>query len=233
MRIMRLVQAALICSFILLNADTATGRVVSFPTPDGGVVYGDLQGEGSKHGIILVHGRGSDRSDWARQARRFADEGYVVLAIDLRGVGWSQGGGMSQSLYRGGTFLDVLGSIQFLLENEIEIVSVIGFRTGASAAAYATTRLDDPNLIGSVVLLGPPPFLNPEKVPGKKLVLISPSDPLEKHSRLLFEEFSSPKKLVEIENPNRDTDLPLEAQETKIMEEILSWLDGPVQPAAR
>ncbi len=93
---------------------------------------------------------------------------------------------------------------------------------GAAVVAYATTKVDDPAAIGSVILLAPPPLLNPEDVPGKKLVLVSLPDRLEESIRRQFAEFPSPKKLVVIDPPNPDP--AVQSRETQVLEEILSCL---------
>jgi 3-oxoadipate enol-lactonase len=48
----------------------------------------DKAGEGDL--IILIHGVGADRTAWKYQLNAFADEGYTVVAVDLRGSGDSQ-----------------------------------------------------------------------------------------------------------------------------------------------
>ena len=91
--------------------------------------------------------------------------------------------------------------------------------------------MDDPAAIGSVILLAPPPLLNPEDVPGKKLVVVSLPDRLEESIRRQFEEFPSPKKLVVIDPPNPNT--AVQSRETQVLEEILSCLasaDQSVMP---
>lgn len=217
-----MLQGAFICAAILVCVNVAVGLEVTFATPDGGVVHADLYGESGRHGIVLAHGGLADKGDWAPQAEQLAAAGYLVLAIDFRGYGDSRGGGMSRSLYLGGRYFDVLGGIQYLLSQEVQIVSVIGSRMGAAVVAYATTKVDDPAAIGSVILLAPPPLLNPEDVPGKKLVLVSLPDRLEESIRRQFAEFPSPKKLVVIDPPNPDP--AVQSRETQVLEEILSCL---------
>jgi pimeloyl-ACP methyl ester carboxylesterase len=206
---MRILRSALLCVALLGSIDSTIAREVTFATPDGGSIHADLYGETGGHGVVLAHGYGTDRTEWAAQAGLLAAEGCVVLAIDFRGEGESRGGQFSRSLYLGGRFFDVIGGIQYLQETAgVEVVSVIGLRMGAAIAAYATTKLEDPHLIGDVILLAPPPIRDPEKVPDSKLILLSPPGPSDLFdARVLaqFEELDSPKKLVVVgpmsENP--------------------------------
>jgi pimeloyl-ACP methyl ester carboxylesterase len=214
-------RALLICAAALLVAiSSASAREVSFATPDGGVIQADLYGETGRHGIVLAHGYGSDRSEWATQAEQLAAEGYVVLAIDFRGTGESKGGPMSRSLYLGGRFFDVLGGIQYLRDNsEADRISVIGARLGASIVAYAVTKLEHPELLDSVILVEPTPFRDPQMIPGRKLMLLSTEIPLFEKVRTQFDELPSSKKLVVVGSAGDDP----------ILATILAWL-ADVEP---
>jgi dipeptidyl aminopeptidase/acylaminoacyl peptidase len=61
----------------------AQPKEVSFPTSDGGVVYADLYGTGTR-GVVLAHGAKFDKASWKEQAARLAGAGYWVAAIDFR-----------------------------------------------------------------------------------------------------------------------------------------------------
>ena len=208
-------RAILTCAVSLLVVSSALGRQVTFETPDGGLIHADLYGETGRHGVVLAHGHGSDRSEWAGQAERLAAEGYAVLAIDFRGVGESRGGPMSRSLYLGGKFFDVLGGIQFLQENsDAQVISVVGSRLGASVVAYAATKMVDPGLLDSVILVAPAPVRNPYAIPGRKLMMLSSETPAFEEVRTQFDELRSTKKLVVVGSISEDLSL----------KSILSWL---------
>ncbi len=49
----------------------------------------DKAGDGNEL-IVMIHGVGADRTAWKYQLEPFADEGYTVVAVDLRGSGDSQ-----------------------------------------------------------------------------------------------------------------------------------------------
>ncbi len=70
---------------------------VSFPTPDGGLIHGDLCGKGDR-AVILAHGLRFNNESWKKQAAELAKAGFRVLAIDFRGYGQSSGPGQSDPL---------------------------------------------------------------------------------------------------------------------------------------
>lgn len=55
----------------------------------------DVQGDPSAPPVILLHGGGQTRHAWGEAARRFAQEGFYAITMDLRGhgdSGWSPDG---------------------------------------------------------------------------------------------------------------------------------------------
>src|ERR1700733_10159797 len=75
---------------VLLQGSAPTPQHVSFPTPDGGVVFADVYGKGER-GVVLAHGGQFNKESWAKQAQALADAGFRVLAFDFRGYGQSRG----------------------------------------------------------------------------------------------------------------------------------------------
>ena len=71
---------------VLLMAATGAPSEIHFPTQDGGVVYADVYGTGSR-GVVLAHGARFDKASWKKEAAEFADAGFRVVAIDFRGYG--------------------------------------------------------------------------------------------------------------------------------------------------
>ena len=55
---------------------------VSFPTPDRGIVQGDMYGSGNC--AVVAHGGYSQRARWEKQARTLAAAGFRVIAFDTR-----------------------------------------------------------------------------------------------------------------------------------------------------
>src|SRR5579864_5633197 len=81
MLILRMLLAA-----FALSAVTAAPQVTSFPTEDGGLIYADLYGKGTR-GVVLAHGGQFTKESWREQARALAAHGFRVLAFDFRGFG--------------------------------------------------------------------------------------------------------------------------------------------------
>src|SRR4051794_21834086 len=84
-------------------------KLVSFPTEDGGLIYGDLYGAGP-HAVVLAHGARFDKRSWSKQATALEKAGFRVLAIDFRGYGQSRAG----SDGRDGLYRDVLAAVRNL-----------------------------------------------------------------------------------------------------------------------
>jgi pimeloyl-ACP methyl ester carboxylesterase len=74
----------------LLAKSLVAQKTVSFPTSDGGIVYGDVYGGGSR-GVLLAHGGQFNKESWKKQAVVLTEAGFLVLAIDFRGYGQSRG----------------------------------------------------------------------------------------------------------------------------------------------
>ena len=67
---------------LMLTGLTAAPKEVSFPSPDGGVVWGDLYGAGDR-AVVLAHGARFNKASWEKQAEVLANAGFRVLAIDF------------------------------------------------------------------------------------------------------------------------------------------------------
>lgn len=89
-------------------------HTVSFATQDGGLLYGDVYGQGDR-AVLLAHGGRFDRASWNQQANILASAGFRALAIDFRGEGKSRGGTAGASSEDGRSF-DVLGAVHYLRE---------------------------------------------------------------------------------------------------------------------
>ncbi len=67
-------------------------QTISFPTADGGRIYADLYGKGTR-GVVLAHGGRFHKESWRDQAHALVSAGFRVVAIDFRGFGRSSGPG--------------------------------------------------------------------------------------------------------------------------------------------
>ena len=135
------------------GADEVTA--VSFITSDEVEIFADYHREPGKTGLpgaVLAHQLGTDRSDWDAVVPVLVEEGYAVLAIDLRGHGasirrGSTAGGYEDLDYRGfgpddwnDLTIDVNAAIDFLIESgavDPDRIAVFGSSIGASAAVRA------------------------------------------------------------------------------------------------
>src|SRR5215475_3713011 len=112
------VVALLLCQFSVAQT------TVSFPTEDGGEIYADIYGKGTK-AVVLVHGGQFNKESWQKQALILTDAGFLVLALDLRGYGKSHGPGDSAPM-DAPIHLDVLAAVRYLHKAGAKSVSIIG-----------------------------------------------------------------------------------------------------------
>jgi pimeloyl-ACP methyl ester carboxylesterase len=72
--------------------------IVTFTTPDGLSLAGDVAGHEDAPAVILLHGGGQTRHSWAQTMARLVRRGYRVINYDARGHGdsdWSPDGDYS------------------------------------------------------------------------------------------------------------------------------------------
>ncbi len=130
--------AAGIGAYCLEPGDPA--RKVAFPAPNGATLTGALLGKGSA-GVVLVHQSDGDLCQWLPYARELAKAGYLVLTMDVEGVGsagYVQYMGDQPVPYA----LDVAGATRFLRSRGATKVVLVGASMGGTVvlAAGAITR---------------------------------------------------------------------------------------------
>lgn len=205
-------------------------ELVSFPTSDGGVVYGDLYGAGER-AAVLAHGARFSKESWAEQAPVLAAAGFRVLAIDFRGKGRSRGGAGMESSWDGYP-LDVLAAVRYLREQGARSVSVVGGSIGGWAAAQASVD-GKPGEIDRLVLLAPAPVDEPERMTGRKLFVTARDDrdgtgrPRLEAIRDQLERTPEPKELVVLDGSAHAQFLFDTDQGDRLMREILRFLSAP------
>lgn len=228
---MKLVSAlrigTILASAVLAGLAMAQERV-SFPTQDGGLIYGDMYGTGDR-GLVLVHGGRFTKESWAKQARVFATAGFRVLAIDLRGYGQSRGPGLADPL--GDPFyLDVLAAVRYLRKAGAKTVSAVGGSMGGDAAGDASIA-SEPHEIDRVVMLGASPDGPAEKLKSATLFIVARDDantdgPRLPGIRAKYEKAPEPKKLIVLDGSAHAQYLFDTDQGERVMREILQFLSA-------
>jgi dienelactone hydrolase len=220
-----LVVAGLICSSFV--TDASGQELVSFPTADGGRIYGAVYGHGTK-GVVLAHGGRFNKESWDEQARTLADAGFLVLALDFRGYGKSSGPGESDPL-AAPLYLDVLGAVQYLRAAGVDSVGIVGGSMGGSAAAEAVAASGSPEISG-LVLLASGAGEHPELIRVPTLFIVARDD-LESNGtpRLVgiredYEKVRSPKDLLDLDGSAHAQYLFDTPQGPQVMAAILAFL---------
>jgi pimeloyl-ACP methyl ester carboxylesterase len=203
-------------------------KTVSFPTEDGGTVYGDVYGEGSR-GVLLAHGGQFNKESWKKQALVLTGAGFVVLAIDFRGYGPSRGPGQSDVL-SAPLYIDVLAAVHYLRKNGAKTVSIVGASLGGWAAADASIR-SEPGEIDRLVFLGSSPIRDAEKLKARSLFIVARDDtsgdgPRLPGIRAQYEKTPEPKELVIVDGSAHAQFLFQTDQGDRVMGEILRFLSA-------
>ena len=210
-------------------AGCARPEHVSFPTQDGGVVHGDMYGDGDR-GVVLAHGGRFNKETWATQAQALAKAGFRVLAIDFRGRGQSRGG--TQATSRDDVRFDVLAAVRYLHEIGVKTVSVVGASFGGWAAAQAAVEATQGE-IDRIVLLAASAIDEPERMKGRKLFITTRDDfsgngvlrlP---EIRDQYERAPDPKQLVILEGSAHAQHIFETDQGERLMRDILRFLSEP------
>ena len=132
------------------------------PVPEGGLPFPEPPGAGNgPPAVLLVHGYTADRAGMSVLARRFANAGYGVLAIDVRGHG-QNARPFARDTEGANLFEDLSAAAEWLRASswvDGTRLAVVGHSMGASAALRFAERdvgVDAAILIsGGAWLLGP------------------------------------------------------------------------------
>jgi pimeloyl-ACP methyl ester carboxylesterase len=196
---------------------------ISFPTQDGGLIYGDVYGKGN-NAVVLAHGGRFKKDSWVEQARTMAAAGFRVLAIDFRGEGQSRG--VTGNDEQGRRF-DVLGAVHYLRKTGAKSVSVVGASMGGDYAAEAAEY--EPAAIDRLVLLASGAYTPLTKMKGPKLFILARDDANDDGLRLpkirtQYAKALDPKELIIVDGSAHAQFLFQTDQGERVMHEILRFL---------
>lgn len=213
---------------LLLSADAAAQKTVSFPTEDGGLVYADIYGQGDR-GVVLAHGGRFNKESWEKQARTLAAAEFRVLALDFRGYGQSRGPGQSDPM-TAPLHLDVLAAVRYLRKTGAKSVSVVGASMGGGAAGDASIA-SRPGEIDRLVLLGAAPNGPADKLQSSTLFIVARDDASGDGPRLpriheQYEKAPGPKELIILDGSAHAQYLFQTDQGNRVMGEILRFLSA-------
>jgi pimeloyl-ACP methyl ester carboxylesterase len=191
---------------------------VSLPTADGTTVSADRYGSGD-HAVILAHGGRFDRHSWASEAKRIADAGYSVTAIDFRSAGRESG-----------ARYDLLAAVDEVRARGARTITVVGASFGGTTAAEVAVA--HPGAIDRLVLLAAP-VDEPERLDGRKLVIVARGDVRGDGMMRLpeieaqFARMPGPKRLFVVEGIAHAQYLFESVHAERVMQEILRFLEEP------
>jgi pimeloyl-ACP methyl ester carboxylesterase len=201
---------------------------VTFPTEDGGLLYGDLYGQGDR-AVVLAHGGQFNKGSWKPQALRLQASGFRVLAFDFRGYGKSKGPGDSAPM-DAPLPQDVLAAVRYLRNNGAKSVAVVGGSMGGGAAGAASIA-SQPGEIDRIVFLGSSPDGPAEKLKCRSLFIVARDDANDDGPRLpgiqaQYEKAPQPKQLIILDGSAHAQFLFQTDQAERVMVEILRFLSA-------
>jgi alpha-beta hydrolase superfamily lysophospholipase len=200
---------------------------VSFPAPDGFRLRADLYGKGPR-GLVLAHGGRFTMESWDKQARIFAKAGFRVLSLDFRGYGQTIAGTQTSD---DKSYPDLLAAVRYLHSTGAKSVSVVGASMGGDAAADAALAAH-PGEIDRIVFLGSDGGDSPERLPGRKLFVVSRNDASGDGPRLPsisehYRRAPEPKQLVILEGSAHAQYIFDTEQGPRLMQELIRFLSEP------
>ena len=227
---MRIFFGVIAASFLalFLAVAVAAQTTVSFPTQDGGVIFADVYGKGSR-AVVLAHGGQFNKESWEKQARRLVAAGFRVLALDFRGYGKSRGPGDSDPV-DAPLHLDVLAAVRYLRSTGAKTVSIVGASMGAGAAGDASIASKSGE-IDRLVFLGGAPNGPAEKLKSPSLFIVARNDTSGDGPRLpgiqqQYDKAPQPKSLIILEGSAHAQYLFQTDQAERVMREILRFLSA-------
>ena len=127
-----------------------------FITKDGVTIVGDYYPGTGTSGVLLLHMMPADRTSWQPLAELLQQNGFHVLAIDLRGHGQSTGGPngyqqFSDTQHQQSLF-DIESAVEFLRSKGTEKIHMGGASIGANLALQYASQHQE---IASIMLLSP------------------------------------------------------------------------------
>ncbi|MFH1776299.1 MAG: alpha/beta fold hydrolase [Candidatus Omnitrophota bacterium] len=219
-------------------------KTVEFSTSDSVIIKGTLyfhQDTNSRPAVMLFHMWQGSKEDWHAFAQKLQQEGYVVLAIDLRGHGQSnvqKGKDINWQKFKYAAYQDMIkdatAARDFLLQQpgvDLERVGLIGASLGCNVAIQLAAVS---NNICSMVLMSPAfnylgvEVKNEIKNIAKKdislLVFLDETEQNYASGKHLYENYQGVKELKIYNQKGHGTRLFLSDVRHEVEEKIISWL---------
>jgi pimeloyl-ACP methyl ester carboxylesterase len=134
---------------------SAKGERIDVVSPDGVRIAVELRGEPGRPPIVLLHGGAQSRSAWRGGAQMFAEHGFRVASMDLRGHGesdWSREGDYSFDRHIG----DLVAVIRALGPPAV----LLGASLGGHVSLLTAAR--HPELVSLLMLADVTPWIDEE-----------------------------------------------------------------------
>lgn len=145
-----MIAASLLLAFTSSFADPDV-KDITLTTTDDVMIRATLSkpenSSGALAAIVLIHQGGSNRTEWASITETLVEQGYIVLAYDVRGHGDSDRVDSIRKLFNDPDLAprDLQAALGYLREQSDvnnERLAVVGASIGANLAALASSEMD-------------------------------------------------------------------------------------------
>lgn len=193
-------------------------ELVQFNPEDGGKIEAALfsADSNSRRIIIYAHGAIFNKESWYFLAEEFQKQNIAGLSIDFRGYGNSKPGKTNDKSY------DILGAINYAINNGYTNINIIGGSMGGAAVLSALDQND--SNIAKVVLMAPAdgPAIKSEQI--KKLFIVSKNEGMVDRVLKIYKASADPKKLKEYSGSKHAQHLFNSEHENKVKNLIISFI---------
>lgn len=123
-------------------------KLIQYSTSDQGQIEAAYFDAGTDKVVIFAHGAAFNKESWYFLAEKFKSIGISSLSIDFRGYGKSKAGSTNERS------LDILGAIDYAVQQNLSEIYIIGASMGGAAVLMALDGLEQP-CVKKVILLAP------------------------------------------------------------------------------
>jgi alpha-beta hydrolase superfamily lysophospholipase len=218
-----------IAALLIAVSSAAHAQSISVRAPDGRMLYGDLYGAGDRGLVILAHGGYSSRASWQPTAEALAAAGIRLLVIESRGaIDFAAGKETPCLSDETCQSKDVSAAIAQLRKLGAKSISLMGGSLGGAAVALAAIDAG-PSAIDAIILLAPAAIPAPEKIPGRKLFIVTAGDANSAGLRLpgikaQYARTKQPKTFVQLDGSAHGQNLFATPQGPAVIQDIARFL---------
>lgn len=192
-------------------------KLIQYPTSDQGQIEAAYFDAGADKVVIFAHGAVFNKESWYFLAEKFKSIGISSLSIDFRGYGKSKAGSTNERS------LDILGAIDYAVQQNLSEIYIIGASMGGAAVLMALDGLEQPG-VKKIVLLAPAggPAVISSSI--QKLFVVALEDRFYNGVINIYENSNSPKSLKTYQGNSHAQNLFSSEHSTDLINHIIEFV---------